>query len=113
MRVGIVMDKEKAPLPVSLRFEAVRVRRVPVGHVVENAPPVREEDGVMIVPIMRITEIGLTLKEELHVRRAAEVHERQQTVLHRRHCAEAERRPMTGKPVTETKAATNIEDNQR
>ncbi len=113
VRVGIVMDKEKAPLSVSLRFETVGVRRVPVGRMVESAPPVREDDGVMIVPVMGITEIRLTPKEELHVRRAAKMRERQQTTLHRRHRATAEQRPTTGKPLTEAKAATNIEDNQR
>lgn len=113
VRVGMVIDKEKAPPPVSLRFEPVRVQRVPVGRMVENAPSVREEDGVMIIPITGITEIGLTLKEELHARRVAEVREHRQTLLHQRHCANAERRPMTGKPLTEIKAATNIKDNQR
>jgi len=84
VRVGIVMDKEKAPLPVSLRFEPVEVQRVLVGHMVESATPVREEDSVIIISIMGFTEIGLMLKQELHVRRVAETREHQQTALHRR-----------------------------
>ena len=36
----------------ALRQEEVSVERVPVGRPVEAAPPVREEDGVLIVPVL-------------------------------------------------------------
>lgn len=81
VRVGNMTDKEKASLPVSLRLEPVEVQRVLVGHRVESATPMRDKDGVTIVSIMSSAEIGLTLKQEPHVRHVAETREHKQTVL--------------------------------
>lgn len=53
-----------------LRNDEVVVRHVPVDRVVEQVPPVREEEGVLIVPVVEErleVRTVLVLKEELHV----------------------------------------------
>ena len=116
VRVRIVMDEEETPASVTLRAERIEVEHVPIGRMVERAPPVREENGVTIIPVMEevvVTETRLVLKEELHIRRVAETREHQQTVLLRRQRAEVERLPATGKPITDTKAPTPTEEDPR
>jgi len=116
VRVHVVTDEEATPANVTLRSERVEVERVPLGRVVESAPPVREENGVTIIPVMEevvVTETRLVLKEELHIRRVAETREHQETVLLRRQRAEVERLPATGKPITEVKAPPPTEEDPR
>jgi uncharacterized protein (TIGR02271 family) len=55
---------------IALRREDVTVERVPVGLPVDVAPAVREEDGVLIVPILEeqlVIETRLVLKEEIRI----------------------------------------------
>ena len=55
---------------VALRQEDVTVERVPVGRPVETAPSVREEDGVLIVPVVEerlVVTTELVLKEEIRI----------------------------------------------
>ena len=116
VRIHLVTDEEPTPANVTLRTERIEVERVAVGRVVESAPPVREENGVTIIPVMEevvVTETRLVLKEELHVRRIAGTREHQQTVLLRRQRAEVERLPATGKPITDVTTATSIKEDQR
>ena len=115
VRIHVVTDEQEIPAKVTLRTERIEVEHVPIGRVVEHAPPVREENGVTIIPVMEevvVTETRLVLKEELHIRRVPETREHQQTVLLRRQRAEVERLPATGKPMTDVTAATNIKDDQ-
>src|SRR3954469_10992053 len=52
---------------VDLTQEEIGVERVPVGRPVEAPPPVREEDGVLIVPVLEerlVVTTELVLKEE-------------------------------------------------
>jgi uncharacterized protein (TIGR02271 family) len=54
----------------ALRQEDVTVERVPVGRPVETAPSVREEDGVLIVPVIEerlVVTTELVLKEEIRI----------------------------------------------
>jgi len=56
------------------------VEHVPIGRMVETAPPVREEDGVTVIPVIEevvVTETRLVLREELHVRRIPGTREHQ------------------------------------
>ena len=53
-----------------LRQEDVTVERIPVGRPVEAAPQVREEDGVLIVPVLEerlVVTTELVLKEEIRI----------------------------------------------
>ncbi|WP_159712676.1 YsnF/AvaK domain-containing protein [Geminicoccus flavidas] len=55
-----------------LDHEEVQVERVPVGTVIEAVPPVREEGGVVIVPVVEerlVMRTELVLKEELRITR--------------------------------------------
>ncbi len=116
VRVCVVTDEEETPANVTLRSERIEVERVPVGRVVESAPPVREENGVTIIPVMEevvVTETRLVLKEELHIRRVAETREHQETVLLRRQRAEVERLPATGKLITNTTTPAPTKENPR
>ena len=59
---------------VALRRDHVQVERVPIGLVVETMPPVREENGVLIVPVVEEQVIvQLVLKEEIRITRSQHV----------------------------------------
>jgi uncharacterized protein (TIGR02271 family) len=54
----------------ALRQEDVTVKRVPIGRTIEAAPPMREEDGVLIVPVLEerlVVMTELVLKEEIRI----------------------------------------------
>lgn len=54
----------------NLRQDEVTVERVPVGIPVETVPSVREEDGVLIVPVIEeqlVVQTRLILKEEIRI----------------------------------------------
>ena len=68
IRTHIEEREERAEL--DLHQEEVSVERVPVGRPVETAPPVREEDGVLIVPVLEeqlVIQTRLILKEEIRI----------------------------------------------
>jgi stress response protein YsnF len=72
VRVRTVVDVIDEMAQASLEEETVEVTRVPVDRMVDEAPAVRTEDGVTIVPIVEevlVVEKRLVLKEELHIRR--------------------------------------------
>lgn len=55
-----------------VRQENVSVERVPIDRVVEEVPSVREEDGVIIIPVVEerlVVTKQFVLKEEVHVTR--------------------------------------------
>jgi len=113
VRVRVVTYEEETPANVTLRTERIEVEHVPIGRMVETPPPVREEDGVTVIPVIEevvVTETRLVLREELHVRRIPGTREHQQTVLLRRQRAEVERLPATGMPITDATTATSIKE---
>lgn len=64
------VDTRDAVAEATLHHDEVRVERVPMGVRVEAAPPVREEDGVLIVPVLEeriVVTKELILKEELRI----------------------------------------------
>jgi len=59
---------------VALRRDHVQVEHVPIGLVVETMPVVREEDGVLIVPVVEEqVVVRLVLKEEIRITRSQHV----------------------------------------
>jgi len=73
VRVSTTTDVVEEFAQASLERETVEVTRIPINRVVDQAPEVRTEDGVTIVPILEevlVVEKRLVLKEELHVRKA-------------------------------------------
>ena len=66
-----------------LAHENVVVERIPIGRVVEAVPPVRDEDGVTIMPVVEeevVVVRRLVLKEEVHLRRVRGTTTHSQTV---------------------------------
>jgi len=73
-RVRIRKEVEDVPrrLEVDAYHEEVTVEHVPIGRIVKEQEPAREEDGVFIVPIYEeqlVVVKRLVLKEEIRVRR--------------------------------------------
>lgn len=65
------VDTHEEMAAIDLRQDEVEVERVPVNRVVEASPGVREEDGILIVPILEerlLLTKQLVLKEELRIR---------------------------------------------
>jgi stress response protein YsnF len=70
--VNIASEEEQVFLRDELRHEQVEVVRVPVGREVAEAPPVRTEGDLTIVPVLEerlVVGKRLFLVEELHLRR--------------------------------------------
>ena len=74
--------------------DTVQVEHVPVGRVVDSAPPVRHEGDVTIVPVLEevvVTVRKLFLKEELHISTRREMRHERRTVRLRRERIEVDR----------------------
>jgi uncharacterized protein (TIGR02271 family) len=85
---------------IALQQEDVTVERVPIGLPVEVAPAMREEDGVLIVPVLEeqlVVSTRLVLKEEIRITRQARTEVVQQTVCLRSERAVIER--LQGRPI--------------
>lgn len=92
--VRIRVDEREELAQAWLHQEDVSIERVPVGRVVDAPPPVREEDGVLIVPLLEERMVVLTeliLKEELRIVRRSHVEETSQLVRLRTERAEPAR----------------------
>ena len=88
------VDTREEIAEAALRQEEVSVERVPVGRPVEAAPPVREEDGVLIVPVLEerlVVTTRLVLKEEVRITRKSRTETVRQPVTLRSERAEVER----------------------
>jgi uncharacterized protein (TIGR02271 family) len=75
---------------------SVEVKRVPIGRVIDAVPPVREDAGLTIIPIVEetiVVERRLFLKEEVHIQRVQTTERYQETVQLRHQTAEVTRIP--------------------
>ena len=80
-----------------LAVEQVVVTRVPVGRVVDTVPPVREENGVTIVPVVEEEMVlvrRLVLKEEVRFERVRSTVRHVETVTLRRQEVTVTRTPV-------------------
>jgi stress response protein YsnF len=83
-------------IEADLVSEAAEVTRVPIGQVVQAIPPVRNENGVTIVPVLEevvVIERQLVLKEELHIRVSEQTSRVSVPVQLRKQHAKLERQP--------------------
>jgi uncharacterized protein (TIGR02271 family) len=88
------VETREAVAEADLRQEEVSVERVPVGRVVEAPPPVREEDGVLIVPVLEerlVVTTGLVLVEEIRITKRSRTERVREPVTLRSERAEVER----------------------
>lgn len=72
VRIRTVVDEKLVRVSEQLERDDVTIERVSVNREVTEAPEVREENGVLIVPVLEevvVVEKRLFLKEELHVHR--------------------------------------------
>jgi len=102
VRVRTMVDLVEDLAQASLEEERVEVTRVPVDKVVETAPSVRTEDGVVIVPVLEeilVVEKRLVLKEELHIRRHVSRETVEVPVTLRKQRAVIERLDAEGRPI--------------
>jgi uncharacterized protein (TIGR02271 family) len=103
VRVGTRTVERTDVARLDLASEEVDVVRVPVGREVTEAPAVRTEGEVTIIPVLEevmVVETRLVLREELHVRRVRRVDTFQEPIALRRQEAvveyvpgDTERRP--------------------
>ena len=87
--VGIELTtaEETVSVPLPTLSTNYREERVPVDMIVQTVPPVREEDGRIIVPIVREETVvikRLRLVEEIHLVREQIKTERTEEVILRR-----------------------------
>lgn len=72
VRIQTLVETVEERVRENLETEAVEVTRVPVDRVVTEAPQIRFDGDVTIVPVLEevlFVEKRLVLKEELHIRR--------------------------------------------
>lgn len=98
VRVSRQAEQQEQMVDLAGWVEEARIERIPVGRVLEQgaAPAVREEDGVLIVPVLEETlvlEKRLVLREELRIVRIRRETSRRETVTLRRDRVDVERLP--------------------
>lgn len=99
VRVRTLVDEQETLVRETLTHAEVEVERVPIDRVVETVPPVREEDGVTIIPVVRevlVVQKQLILAEEVRLRRVTRTEEHAEPVLLRTQRATVEREEMSG-----------------
>jgi stress response protein YsnF len=73
--VRIIPVERQESVDVELGEEHVEVERIEVNRPIDSVPPIREERGVVIIPVVAevlVLEKRLVLREELHVHRRQE-----------------------------------------
>ncbi|MDP8919376.1 MAG: YsnF/AvaK domain-containing protein [Pseudomonadota bacterium] len=96
VRVSTKVDVIEELAKATLDTETVEVTRVPVDRMVDQAPAIRTENDVTIIPILEevlVVEKRLVLKEELHVRKRTTAESFEAPVQLRKQSAVIERIP--------------------
>lgn len=71
LRVSVRTETVTETIEHHLRHSHAEIERVPVGREVDAVPPTREEDGVLIIPVVEevlVVEKRLVLREEIRLR---------------------------------------------
>jgi uncharacterized protein (TIGR02271 family) len=96
VRVRTIVDVETELAKATLDGETVEVTRVPINRIVDQAPGIRVEDNVTIIPVLEeilIVEKRLVLKEDVHIRKLATTEDVEIPVELRKQHAVIERLP--------------------
>lgn len=105
VRVRTETETVETMARAELEGETVEVTRVPCDRYVDEAPPVRTEGEVTILPVVEevlVVETRLLLKEEIHLRRTKTREQVEIPVTLRRQHAVVERiDPVTGDVTTD------------
>jgi stress response protein YsnF len=106
VRVNVQTSNVEEIARAELSGETIEVTRVPIGRLVDEAPPSRVEGDVTIIPILEevlVVEKRLNLREEVHIRRRTTLETVEAPVQLRRQHAVVERiDPATGVVTPET-----------
>jgi stress response protein YsnF len=71
LKVHLTTEEVEETLRATLRGRRATVERIPIGRDIEEAPAVRQEGDVIVVPVVEevlVVERRLHLREELHLR---------------------------------------------
>ena len=72
VRVSTRAEERIVHVDDTVRTTVVDVERIPIGHFVDAEPQSREEDGVLIIPVVEEVYVKrLLLKEELRITRTS------------------------------------------
>jgi uncharacterized protein (TIGR02271 family) len=86
VRLTKVVHERETLVDEPLLRDEVEVTRVPIQRVVEAPPPVREDNGMTIIPVVEevlVVEKRWMLREEIHIRKQRiETHQPQHIMLH-------------------------------
>jgi stress response protein YsnF len=102
VRVRTLVEENETLVRETLRHATVEVERVLIEREVDEIPPVREENGVTIIPVVRevlVVQKKLILAEEVHLRRQTQIEEHAQPVLLKTQRAVIEREQSSGESV--------------
>lgn len=92
VRVSTRTHEEEVELSERLRSDRVEITRVAIDAPIDYVPEIREENGVIIVPVVEEVLIKrLVLREEVHLRHEAEIREVTEPVTLRTQEATVER----------------------
>ncbi len=99
VRVRTLVEEERQVVRERLARSHVEVERVPMDIEVDEVPPVREEDGVTIVPVVRevlVLTKKLILTEEVRLKRVTGFEDHAEPVTLRVQRAVVEREELSG-----------------
>jgi uncharacterized protein (TIGR02271 family) len=105
VRVRTVTRSRQEAVEVPLVRENFEVTRVPVGRVVEEIPPVRQDGDLTVMPVVEeivVTERRLVLREEVHIRRVRTTEQHRETATLRYQDVEVTRLPADAETSTPT-----------
>ena len=108
VRVRTLVDEQETIVREMLTHAEVEVERVPMDRQVDAVPPVREEDGVTVIPVVRevlIVTKQLILTEEVRLKRVTRTEDHAETVTLRTQRAEIEREEASGGSIPTTTPA--------
>jgi uncharacterized protein (TIGR02271 family) len=94
VRIRSVVDEKLVRVSEVLERDDVTIERVAVNREVTEAPEPREDNGVLIVPLLEevvVVEKRLVLREELHIRRVPKRERVEEAVRLRKMRAEVDR----------------------
>ncbi|EHM01530.1 hypothetical protein HMPREF9946_01997 [Acetobacteraceae bacterium AT-5844] len=96
IRVSVTTDTAEEVVRQTLRSRRAEVERITFGHEIREVPQNREEDGVLVIPVVEevlVIEKRLVLKEEIRLRFVDSEETVEQAVERRVQHATVERMP--------------------
>jgi uncharacterized protein (TIGR02271 family) len=96
VKVETVTREDQHVVDELLSSEQVEIERVPIGEVIDSRPSVREDEDMIVIPIVEevlTVERRLVLKEEVRIRKTRSSRQHQERVTLRRQEAVVTRLP--------------------